>query len=110
MPLAEAAELLTDDREGYMPPVALAPVTKEAPKGSLLTRGTIDAYIAAVIELWRLQVAHGSGNTENLHSAAVCGFLEQRSWQRGQLDRDTYRDRGSDGIQAGYSPDEWQRI
>jgi hypothetical protein len=109
VPLAEAAELLTDDREGYMPPAALAPAT-EAPKGSLLTRGTIDAYIAAVIELWRLQVAHGNGNTDNPRGAAVRGFLEQRSRQRGQLDRDTYRDRGSDGIQAGYSPDEWQRI
>jgi hypothetical protein len=50
VPLTEAAELLADDREGYVPPAALAPVT-EAPKGSLLTRGTIDAYIAAVIEL-----------------------------------------------------------
>jgi hypothetical protein len=110
VPLAEAAELLVDDREGYVPPAALLAPTTEAPKGSLLTRGTIDAYIAAVIELWRLQVAHGSGNTDNPRGAAVRGFLDQRSRQRGQLDRDTYRDRGSDGIQAGYSPEEWQRI
>jgi hypothetical protein len=51
MPLAEAAELLTDDREDYILPTALAPTTKEAPKGSLLTRGTIDTYIIAIIKL-----------------------------------------------------------
>lgn len=113
MPLAEAAELLADDREGYVPPAALASAT-EAPtaagKGSLLTRGTVDAYVAAVIELWRLQVAHGNGNTDNPRGIAVRGFLEQRSRQRGKLERETYKDRGSDGIQAGYSPEEWQRI
>ncbi|KAJ0129785.1 hypothetical protein HZ326_27116, partial [Fusarium oxysporum f. sp. albedinis] len=56
VPLAEAAELLADDREGYVPPTALAPAAADLAEGSLLTRGTIDAYIAAVIELWRLQV------------------------------------------------------
>jgi hypothetical protein len=84
VPLAEVAELLADDREGYVPPAALAPAM-EAPaalaEGSLLTKGTVDAYIAAVIELWRLQVAHGNGNTENPRGAAVRGFLEQRSPQ-----------------------------
>ena len=57
VPLAEAAELLTDDREGYVPPTALAPTTEAlaaADEGSLLTKGTVEAYIAAVIELWGL--------------------------------------------------------
>ena len=55
--LADAAELLVDDREGYVLPTALAPMIAKAPKGakgSLLTRGTIDTYVAAIIELWRL--------------------------------------------------------
>ena len=113
MPLADVAELLTDDREGYVPPAALAQAAEvpAAPdEGSLLTKSTIDAYIAAVIELWRLQVAHGNGNVENPRGAAVRGFLEQRGRQRGKLDRASYKDRGSDGIQAGYSADKWQRI
>jgi hypothetical protein len=113
VPLAAAAKLLADDREGYVLPAALAPATEAlvAPdEGSLLTKSTVDAYIAAVIELWRLQVAHGNGNTENPRGAAVRGFLEQRGRQRSKLDRASYKDRGSDGIQAGYSPDEWQRI
>ncbi|RKK32888.1 hypothetical protein BFJ67_g14552, partial [Fusarium oxysporum f. sp. cepae] len=70
VPLAEAAELLADDREGYVPPTALAPAAADLAEGSLLTRGTIDAYIAAVIKLWRLQVAHGNANTENPRGAA----------------------------------------
>ncbi|KAM4065820.1 centromere DNA-binding protein complex CBF3 subunit [Hirsutella rhossiliensis] len=65
VPLAEAAELLADDREGYVPPTGLATAAVDLTEGSLLTRGTIDAYIAAVIEPWRLQVAHGNANTEN---------------------------------------------
>jgi hypothetical protein len=113
VPLAEVAELLADDREGYMPPAALAQAAGALvalDKGSLLTKGTVDAYIAAVIELWQLQVAHGNSNTKNPCGVAVRGFLEQRGRQRSKLDRASYKDRGSDSIQAGYSPDEWRRI
>ncbi|KAL9562727.1 hypothetical protein ACKAV7_013291 [Fusarium commune] len=104
--LAEAAELLADDREGYVPPMALAPAAADLTEGSLLIRGTIDAYIAAVIELWRLQVAHGNANTESPRGAAIRGFLKQRGRQRGKHDRASFKDRGTDRIQAGYSPDE----
>ncbi|XP_044720097.1 centromere DNA-binding protein complex CBF3 subunit [Hirsutella rhossiliensis] len=69
-PLAEAAELLADDREGYVPPTGLATAAVDLTEGYLLTRGTIDAYIAAVVELWRLRVAHGNANTENPRGAA----------------------------------------
>ena len=109
VPLTEVAELLADDREDYVPPAALAPAV-DVKEGSLFTKGTVDAYIAAVIELWRLQVAHGNSNVENPRGAAVRGFLEQRGRQRGKLNRASFKDRGGDGIQAGYSPDEWLRI
>ena len=75
VPLTEVAELLADDREDYVPPAALAPAVN-VKEGSLFTKGTVDAYIAAVIELWRLQVAHGNSNVENPRGAAVRGFLE----------------------------------
>jgi hypothetical protein len=116
VPLSEIAELLADDREGYVPPVALLPAgggsaeAQEAVEGALLSRSTIDAYVAAVIELWRVQVAHGSHNTENPRGIAVRGFLEQRGRQRGRLDRENFQDRSKEGIQAGYSPEEWLRI
>jgi centromere DNA-binding complex CBF3 subunit-like protein/transcriptional activator of glycolytic enzymes GCR1 len=113
VPLTEAAELLVEDREDYTPPPTLASAIATStlpPEGSLLARGTIDAYIAAVLELWRVQVAHGNANTENPRGIAVRGFLEQRSRQRGKLERAAFKDRGTDGIQAGYSPEEWLRI
>lgn len=96
-----------------MPPAALAQAVEAPPaldKGSLLTKSTVDANIAAMIELWRLQVAHGNGNTANPRGVAVRGFLEQRGRQRSKLDRASYKDRGNDSIQASYSPDEWRRI
>ena len=119
LPLAEAVELLANDREGYVPPRSLleeeeaglaAATAAEEEEGTLLTKGTVDAYIAAVIELWRLQVAHGNHNTENPRGAAVRGFLEQRGRQRGRPDQETFQDRGIDGIQAGYSATEWLHI
>jgi hypothetical protein len=76
VPVTNVIELLTDDREGYVPLVALSQAVGIAPEGTLYTKGTIDAYIAAVIELWRLQVAHESRNTENPYSATIRGFLE----------------------------------
>ena len=54
VPLIKAAELLADDREGYILPTALVvaiDIVAPIAKGSLLTRSTINAYIAAVIEL-----------------------------------------------------------
>jgi hypothetical protein len=113
------AELLIEDREGYVPPAALAQDLAQAQAqaeaegaegteaaGTLFVKGTLDAYVAAVIELWRVQVAHGNHNTENPRGVAVRGFLEQRGRQRSKLDRESFKDRGVDGIQAGYSPGE----
>jgi hypothetical protein len=45
-------------------------------KGALFTKSTVNAYIAAVLELWRVQVTHGNGNIENPRGIAIRGFLE----------------------------------
>jgi hypothetical protein len=53
----DAITLLVNDREGYMPPLALeltaqgarAPATLV--KGALFIKGIVDAYIMAVLEL-----------------------------------------------------------
>jgi len=116
VPVAEAARILADDRESYIPPptiaaaAAAATATGDGEEGDLYTKGTVDAYIAAVIELWRVQVAHGGRNTDNPRGAAVRGFLEQRGRQRNQLNRASFKDRGAEGIQAGYSTAEWLAI
>lgn len=119
VPLAEVPRLLAVDREDYVPPAALAEALRGAEEqgprggdleGALLKKGTVESYIAAVMELWRLQVAHGGRNTDNPRSEAVRGFLDQRGRQRGKHDRESYRDRGIDGIQAGYSATEWFNV
>jgi hypothetical protein len=82
VPLTDTVALLADDREGYVPPPALELAAQGAGapavpiEGALFTKGTVDAYIAAVLELWRVQVAHGNGNIENPRGIAVRGFLE----------------------------------
>ena len=80
VPVTEAAQILADDRESYILPLTIATATGtgDAKEGTLFTKNTVDAYIAAVMELWNLQVAYGSKNTENLRSVAVRGFLDQR--------------------------------
>lgn len=116
VPVADAAHILADDRESYTLPATVAAATAagngagDAEEGNLFAKSTVDAYIAAVIELWHLQVVHGNKNTENPRSAAVRGFLEQRGRQRNRLNRANFKDRGAEGIQAGYSNAEWLAI
>jgi hypothetical protein len=82
VPLTDAVALLADDCEGYVPPPALelamqaagAPATPV--EGALFTKSTVDAYVTAILELWRVQVAHSNGNVENPRGIAVHGFLE----------------------------------
>jgi hypothetical protein len=51
VPITNIIKLLTDNREGYMPPAALSQVIGTAPERTLYTKGTINAYITAVIKL-----------------------------------------------------------
>ena len=86
VPVAEAVQILANDWEGYILPLTVVTVTAaggsagDGKEGNLFTKSTVDAYIAAVIELWHLQVAYGNKNTENLRNAAVRSFLEQRGY------------------------------
>jgi len=104
VPVADAVQVLANDRESYMPPPTYTATDNDGDhdggqEGQLLTKGTVDAYIAAVIELWRVQVAQCGKNTEN-----------PRGRQRSRLNRASFKDRGSEGIQAGYSTSEWLAI
>ena len=60
VPVAEAAQILANDREGYILPSTVATVTAaggsagNGKEGNLFTKSTVNAYIAAVIELWHL--------------------------------------------------------
>ncbi|KAM4058578.1 centromere DNA-binding protein complex CBF3 subunit [Hirsutella rhossiliensis] len=109
VPLAEAAELLADDREGYVPPTGLATAAVDLTEGSLLTRGTIDAYIAAVIELWRLQVAHGNANTENPGAPPYEDSLSNGAASGGSTTAPPLKTAEATGSRPATS-DEWLRI
>jgi hypothetical protein len=82
VPLTDAVALLADDYKGYVPPPALELAAQGAGapaapvEGALFTKGTVDTYIAAVLELWRVQVAYGNGNIENPCGIVIRGFLE----------------------------------
>ena len=105
VPVTEAAQILADNRKSYILPstIATATGTNDAKEGTLFTKSTVDAYITAVMELWNLQVAHSSKNTENPRSIAVRSFLDQRGRQKNRHNRTSFKDRGTKGIQAGYS-------
>jgi hypothetical protein len=51
VPVTNVIKLLTDDREDYMPLAALSQAIRIALEGTLYTKGTINAYIIAIIEL-----------------------------------------------------------
>jgi hypothetical protein len=82
VPLIDTITLLVDDHKGYIPPPALeltaqgagAPATPI--EGALFTKGIVNAYIIAILELWRVQVTYSNGNIENPHSITIRGFLE----------------------------------
>ena len=99
-------------RYSYVPlaSITAAAAAGDVGEGDLFTKGTVDVYIAAVIELWRVQVAHGNKNTENPRGATVRGILEQRGHQRNRFNRASFKDCGTEGIQVGYSSAEWLAI
>ncbi|KAM4055951.1 centromere DNA-binding protein complex CBF3 subunit [Hirsutella rhossiliensis] len=88
VPLAEAAELLADDREGYVPPTGLATAAVDLTEGSLLTRA-LSTPISRPLSSY--------GGSRWLTATRIRRIPGRRH-------------RGSDGIQAGYLPDEWLRI
>ena len=51
IPITDIVVLFADNREGYMPPAALDLGGDSGAAGSLLTKGTFDVYIVAMIEL-----------------------------------------------------------
>jgi len=56
LPVAKAVRMLSDDRKTYIPPASIslaagASASAREEEGELFTKGTVDAYIAAIIEL-----------------------------------------------------------
>ena len=101
----EASMLLSSNNS--MPDAA---VSLSAPNGTLLKAGTIDSYVAAVAELYTIQVTSGYNKEPFFQGKALNQLIEARRRQRDQIERDEYVDRGTIGPSAGYSDQEFRKM
>jgi hypothetical protein len=120
VPVEAVPEMLADDRLDYEAPGILGGGDGDgeddggegvsAPIGSPYTVATVDAYVAAVIELYDLQRSNGSNRHPHPRGQAVAGLLGYQRCERDQNDRDAFVDRGIGGITAGYNAEELLRM
>jgi hypothetical protein len=119
VPVAEVPVMLADDRLEYMPPAVLRGMTEaadgeveevEGPPGSLYVRSTLDAYVAAVLELWEQQRQDGLNKHDHPRGSALEGLLQKRARERDRNDREAFADRGEGGIAAGYTAAEFLKM
>jgi hypothetical protein len=80
-----------------------------APNGTLLKAGTIDSYVAAVAELYTIQVMSGHNKEPFFREKALNQLIEARR-QHDQIERDEYADRGTMGPSAGYPNQEFRKM
>ena len=81
-----------------------------APNGTLLKAGTIESYVAAVAELYSIQVTSGHNKEPFFQGKALNQLIEACRHQRDQIERDEYVDRGTMGPSAGYSKEEFRKM
>jgi hypothetical protein len=81
-----------------------------APNGTLLKAGTIESYVAAIAELYAIQVTSGHNKEPFFRGKALNQLIEARRRQRDQIERDEYVDRGTMGPSAGYSEKEFGKM
>ena len=87
-----------------------ATVSLSAPNGTLLKAGTIDSYIAAVAELYTIEVTSGHNKEPFFQGKALNQLIEACRRQRDQIERDEYVNRGTMGPSAGYSDEEFRKM
>lgn len=98
----QEGEVLPEEDDGGEGPAGLI--------GSLYTPNTVDAYVAAVIELYDGQVTHGLNRHPHPRGPALTGLLRQRRRERDVNDRESFKDRGAGGIVAGYTGTEFMLL
>lgn len=84
---------------------------EEGPPGSLYVKSTLDAYVAAVIELWEQQRQNGLNKHDHPRGSALEDLLQKRARERDRNDRETFAHRGEGGgIAAGYTAAEFLKM
>jgi hypothetical protein len=72
-----------------------------------LKAGTVDSYIAAVLQLYKVQQALGHNTLRHPRGGVLRDIVRQTKEAQDSRDREAFVDRGVGGINAGYSDEEF---
>ncbi|KAH8746702.1 hypothetical protein BGZ57DRAFT_935856 [Hyaloscypha finlandica] len=78
--------------------------------GGKLHYRTIEGYISAVAELYKIQVSLHKTPYPNFRGAAFSGKIESLKIQQDTRDRESFADRGLGGVVDSYTPEEYIRL
>ncbi len=110
MPLEAVPDMLADDRLYADDLVEIDDDGDVVVLGALLKSGTIDTYVAAVAELYKIQYSTGLPVQPVLRGPALRGLLESRKKAQDANNRAAFVDRGASGITAGYTNAEFLQL
>lgn len=75
-----------------------------------LSEASIKAYIAALVDLWGVQVSMRTNTHASPRGALVKGLIRTRRQQESKRKREQYEDRGLNSLQDGYTSAEFVRL
>ena len=115
--LKELPAMLADDRaeevsgrgeeQGGGAAAATAATEGEEGTDRFLKAGTVDSYIAAVLQLYKVQQALGYNTLRHPRGGVLRDIVRQTKEAQDTRDREAYVDRGAGGLNAGYSEEEF---
>ena len=75
--------------------------------GTLLKAATIESYVAAVADLYHMQVQTGTNKAPFFRGKALQHLIDSRRRQQDEIDRAEFADRGGQGPNSGYRESEF---
>lgn len=109
--------MLEDDRVAFTWPgpslQQRGPTAKESGEelpGTLYTVATVECYVAAITELYEVQVECGDNKHPHPRGPGIKALLQDRKRARDKNDREAYIDRGKKGAEESYSPSQFLEI
>lgn len=105
--LEELPAMLADDRAVEAGDGEDDESSPAATTDRFLKAGTIDSYIAAVLQLYKVQQALGHNTLRHPRGGILRDIVRQNKEAQDARDREAYIDRGAGGINAGYSDEEF---
>jgi hypothetical protein len=105
--LEELPAMLADDRAVKAREGGDDEETTTATTDRFLKAGTVDSYIAAVLQLYKVQQALGHNTLRHPRGGVLRDIVRQTKEAQDTRDREAFIDRGAAGINAGYSDKEF---